>query len=39
MLELRNLTKKYGENTVLTNINFIFENGVYGLLGANGAGK
>ncbi|MGN0687020.1 MAG: ABC transporter ATP-binding protein [Oscillospiraceae bacterium] len=39
MLELRNLTKKYGENTVLNNINFTFETGVYGLLGANGAGK
>ena len=39
MLELKNLTKKYGENTVLKNINFTFENGVYGLLGANGAGK
>ena len=39
MLELKNLTKKYGENTVLNNINFTFENGVYGLLGANGAGK
>lgn len=39
MLELRNLTKKYGENTVLNNINFTFDKGVYGLLGANGAGK
>ena len=39
MLELKNLTKKYGENTVLNNINFTFEDGVYGLLGANGAGK
>ena len=39
MLELKNLTKKYGENTVLNNINFTFENGVYGLLGANDAGK
>ena len=39
MLELKNLTKKYGENTVLNNINFTFESGVYGLLGANGAGK
>lgn len=39
MLELRNLTKKYGDNTVLNNINFTFDKGVYGLLGANGAGK
>lgn len=39
MLELRNLTKKYGDNLVLNNINFTFDKGVYGLLGANGAGK
>jgi len=39
MLELKNLTKKYGDNTVLDNINFTFDKGVYGLLGANGAGK
>ncbi len=39
MLELRDLTKKYGETTVLNNINFTFDTGIYGLLGANGAGK
>ena len=39
MLELKHLTKKYGENTVLNDINFTFGTGVYGLLGANGAGK
>lgn len=39
MLELRNLTKNYGDNTVLNNLNFTFDMGVYGLLGANGAGK
>lgn len=39
MLELINLTKKYGEHTVLDNICFTFDKGVYGLLGANGAGK
>lgn len=39
MLELRNLTKNYGDNTVLNNLNFTFNKGVYGLLGANGAGK
>lgn len=39
MLELRDLTKKYGDNAVLNNINFTFDTGVYGLLGANGAGK
>ena len=39
MLELKNLTKKYGDNLVLNDINFKFDRGVYGLLGANGAGK
>ncbi len=39
MLELKHLTKKYGENVVLNDINFTFGTGVYGLLGANGAGK
>ncbi len=39
MLELKNLTKKYGDNLVLNDINFTFDKGVYGLLGANGAGK
>lgn len=39
MLEIKNLTKKYGDNIVLNNINFTFDKGVYGLLGANGAGK
>lgn len=39
MLELKHLTKKYGEHTVLNDINFTFDKGVYGLLGANGAGK
>ena len=34
MLELKNLTKKYGDNTVLNYINFTFENGICGLLGA-----
>lgn len=39
MLELKKLTKIYGDNTVLDNICFTFNKGVYGLLGANGAGK
>lgn len=39
MLELKHLTKKYGDSTVLNDINFTFDRGVYGLLGANGAGK
>ncbi|MDD6800739.1 MAG: ATP-binding cassette domain-containing protein [Firmicutes bacterium] len=39
MLELRNLTKKYGDLTALNGINYSFKNGIYGLLGTNGAGK
>ena len=39
MLTIRNLTKSYGKKIALKDFNFIFENGIYGLLGANGAGK
>ncbi len=39
MLELKNVTKKFKNNLVLNNINYNFDNGVYGLLGPNGAGK
>lgn len=39
MLEIKNLTKKYGEQTVLNRIDLTLENGVYGLLAPNGAGK
>ena len=40
MLEVRNLTKQYGEKVVVDNLNFtINEPGVYALLGTNGAGK
>lgn len=39
-LEVKNLTKKYGEKTVVDNLSFsIEEPGVYALLGTNGAGK
>ncbi len=38
-MEIKDLTKKYGEFTALDNINLTLENGVYGILGANGAGK
>jgi len=39
-LKVNNLTKTYGDNTVLKDINFVFESGkIYGLLGKNGAGK
>lgn len=39
MLELIQLTKKYGNKTALDALSVKFETGVYGLLGANGAGK
>lgn len=38
-LEIRNLTKTYGEVQALKGISLTLENGIYGLLGANGAGK
>ncbi len=40
MLEVRNLTKRYGTNTAISNLSFdIGSGGIYGLLGPNGAGK
>lgn len=40
MIEVKNLTKKYGSKKVLDNISFKVENGeVLGFLGPNGAGK
>lgn len=38
-LELRNLTKNFGDFTAVNEINLTMTNGVYGLLGVNGAGK
>lgn len=38
-LELKDLTKKYGGITVLDHISVTFTPGIYGILGANGAGK
>lgn len=38
-LELKNLTKKYGNFTALENMTISFTPGIYGILGANGAGK
>lgn len=38
-LELINLTKKYGNFTALDRMNITFTPGIYGILGANGAGK
>lgn len=40
MIEIRNLTKKFGSNVVLDNISFTVKKGeVLGFLGPNGAGK
>ncbi|MBO4415158.1 MAG: ATP-binding cassette domain-containing protein [Lachnospiraceae bacterium] len=39
MLEIKNLTKKYGDFTALKDVNLTLDKGVYGILGANGAGK
>ncbi len=40
MIAVRNLSKKYGTNEVLKNINIQFDKGkVYGIVGENGAGK
>lgn len=39
MLEINQLKKTYGDKVALKEFSYIFENGIYGLLGANGAGK
>lgn len=39
MLEIKELSKQYGDFTALRNINLTLDKGVYGILGANGAGK
>lgn len=39
MLELKNITKKYGKKEALKDTNISFDKGIYGLLGRNGAGK
>lgn len=39
MLEIKHLTKKYGDFLALNDINLTLDKGVYGILGANGAGK
>ncbi|MBE5964758.1 MAG: ATP-binding cassette domain-containing protein [Lachnospira sp.] len=38
-LELINLSKTYGTVQALKSVNYTFEPGIYGILGANGAGK
>lgn len=40
MIEVKNLTKKYGSKTVLDNVSFTVQSGeIVGFLGPNGAGK
>lgn len=40
MIEVRNLTKKYGDHTAVDNLSFSIDKGkIYGFLGPNGAGK
>lgn len=40
MIEIKDLTKRYGDKIVLNNINLKFNKGkVYGIVGENGAGK
>ena len=38
-LEVENITKKYKDKTAVDNVSITFTPGVWGLLGANGAGK
>lgn len=38
-LEISDLTKKFGDFTAVDHLNITMQNGVYGLLGVNGAGK
>ncbi len=40
LIEVKNLTKKYGVNVAVNDLNFTIERGkIYGFLGPNGAGK
>lgn len=38
-INIKKLTKKYGNCIVLDNISIVLENGIYGLIGPNGSGK
>lgn len=38
-LEVKNLSKNYGDIQALNNVSIELENGIYGFLGPNGAGK
>lgn len=40
MIEVRHLTKRYGDTLAVDDLNFTIEKGrIYGFLGPNGAGK
>lgn len=39
MLEIKDVSKRYGKKTALRNVSLSLSDGVYGLLGPNGAGK
>ena len=40
MIEIKNVTKKYGDKTAIKNISFDIKNGeIFGFIGHNGAGK
>ncbi len=39
MIELKNVSKKFGKKQILKNIDCEINHGIYGLLGPNGAGK
>lgn len=39
MLELKNISKKYGKETALKSVNITLGSGIYALLGPNGSGK
>jgi len=39
LIEVKNLSKRFADNEAVKSLNLSFEKGVYGLLGANGAGK
>ena len=40
MIEIKNVTKKYGDETAIKNITFNVNNGeIFGFIGHNGAGK
>lgn len=38
-LEVKNITKRYGQNLVLDSFSYTFTPGIYGFLGPNGVGK